>query len=358
MALRRSGIESQLVEIRSALGEIGAGLHIPGNGVRALYQLGIGDEARDGGQTFTLRIRLDARGRLQYEEEVGAVWGPEGFHLGIYRPVLHELLLRAANVRVRLGVEVAAIEQNESGARVRFSDGSEDEFDIVVGADGLHSKVRSLAISTAPPAYGGDMYWRGMVRRVRRLDNMLVFVDHHRMVGLVPVGNDQTYVFGHLASEEPVDDPIKGRLERFRARYSEFAGAAQEAVAAFHSDEQLHFSATELVQLESTCSGRVVVIGEAAHAHPRDGRTRLPCDGGRGGAWRGTLARKRCAYRASSFSRAASTARAGSGTNRLGELATRGCIEKPICLTVRPARHSLGEYVQVPCQPRLRRCGA
>ena len=81
MALRRSGIESQLVEIRSALGEIGAGLHIPGNGVRALYQLGIGDEARDGGQTFTLRIRLDAGGRLQYEEEVGAVWGRKAFTL-------------------------------------------------------------------------------------------------------------------------------------------------------------------------------------------------------------------------------------------------------------------------------------
>jgi hypothetical protein len=58
--------------------------------------------------------------------------GPDGVHLGIYPPVLHELLLRAANARVRLGVEVAAIEQNESGARVRFSDGSEDEFDIVV----------------------------------------------------------------------------------------------------------------------------------------------------------------------------------------------------------------------------------
>src|SRR5262249_11920435 len=82
-AFRRWGIESHLVELRSALGEIGAGLHIPGNGVRALYQLGIGDEAKEAGQRFTLRMRLDAGGRLLYEEEVGAVWGPEGFHLGI-----------------------------------------------------------------------------------------------------------------------------------------------------------------------------------------------------------------------------------------------------------------------------------
>ena len=70
IAFRRLGIESHLVEIRSALGEIGAGLHIPGNGVRALYQLGIGDDAKDAGQTFTLRIRLNAGAQLQYEEEV------------------------------------------------------------------------------------------------------------------------------------------------------------------------------------------------------------------------------------------------------------------------------------------------
>jgi len=124
-------------------------------------------------------------------------------------------LLRAANVRVRLGVEVAAIDQNDRRARVRFSDGSEDEFDVVVGADGVHSKARSLAISTTPPAYGGDMYWRGMVRGLPRLDNMLFFVGDRRAVGLVPLGNHQTYVFGHLASEEPIDDPIEGRLERF-----------------------------------------------------------------------------------------------------------------------------------------------
>ena len=268
IAFQRRGIEPHLIEIRNVLGEIGAGLHIPGNGVRALYQLGVGKEAKEAGHPFTLRVSFEAAGQLVYEEEVGAVWGPDGFHLGIYRPVLHELLLRTANVRVRVGVEVAAIDQDERSARVRFSDGSEDEFDIVVGADGVHSRVRSLAISTAPPAYGGDMYWRGMVSSLRQLDNMIVFYGEGRVVGLVPVGNDQTYVFGHLASAEPIDDPIEGRLERFRARYAAFGGPVHEAVAALERDEQLHFAPTELVQLESTYSGRVVVIGDAAHAHP------------------------------------------------------------------------------------------
>jgi 2-polyprenyl-6-methoxyphenol hydroxylase-like FAD-dependent oxidoreductase len=205
---------------------------------------------------------------MLYEEEVGAVWGPEGYHLGIYRPVLHDLLLRAANVRVRLGVEVRAIAQNERSVRVRFSDETEDEYDVVVGADGVRSQVRSLAISTASPAYGGDMYWRGTVRGLRRLDNMIFFSGAGRSVGLVPVGNDQTYVFGHLAAPAPIDDPIVGRLERFRARYAAFGGPVQEVVAALQRDEQLHFGPTELVQLESTYSGRVVVIGDAAHAHP------------------------------------------------------------------------------------------
>ncbi len=46
---------------------------------------------------------------------------------------------------------------------------------VVVGDDGVHSRVRSLAISTASPTYGGDVYWRGMVDGLRRVDNMFLF---------------------------------------------------------------------------------------------------------------------------------------------------------------------------------------
>ena len=83
IASQRRGIEPHLIEIRNVLGEIGAGLHIPGNGVRALYQLGVGKVAKKAGHSFTLRVRFDAAGQLVYEEEVGDVWGPAGFHLGI-----------------------------------------------------------------------------------------------------------------------------------------------------------------------------------------------------------------------------------------------------------------------------------
>jgi 2-polyprenyl-6-methoxyphenol hydroxylase-like FAD-dependent oxidoreductase len=256
IALRRGGIEPHVVEIRSALGEIGAGLHLPGNGVRALYQLGVGKAAKEAGHPFTSRIGLDAGGRVLLEEEVGAVWGPEGFHLGIYRPTLHALLLGAANVKVRLGVEVTAIDQDARRARVGFSDGTQDEFDVVIGTDGVHSQVRRLAVSPAPPAYGGDMYWRGVVHDLQPLANMCLFFGDRRGIGLVPLGHGQTYIFGYLASAEPLADPVEGRLERFRARYAEFKGMVPEALAALRQDEQLHFGPTELVQLESTCSGR------------------------------------------------------------------------------------------------------
>jgi len=268
IALRRGGIDPHVVEIRSALGEIGAGIHLPGNGVRALYQLGVGKAAKEAGHPFASRLSFEAGGRLLFEEEVGAVWGPEGFHLGIYRPTLHALLLGAANVEVRLGVEVTTIDQDERSARVGFSDGTQDEFDVVIGADGVHSQVRRLAVSPAPPAYGGDVYWRGVVHDLQPLANMCLFFGDRRAIGLVPLGHGQTYIFGQLASEEPFDDSVEGRLERFRARYAEFKGPVPEALAALQRDEQLHFGPTELVQLESTCARRVVVIGDAAHAHP------------------------------------------------------------------------------------------
>jgi 2-polyprenyl-6-methoxyphenol hydroxylase-like FAD-dependent oxidoreductase len=260
-----------VVEIRNSLGEIGAGLHLPGNGVRALSQLGVGQAAKEAGHPFALRLCFEAGGRLLFEEEVGAVWGPEGFHLGIYRPTLHTLLLGAANVAVRLGVEVTTIEQDERSARVGFSDGTQDEFDVVIGADGVHSQVRTLAVSSTPPAYGGDVYWRGVVHDLQPLANMCLFFGDRRGIGLVPLGHGQTYIFGYLASAEPLADPVEGRLERFRARYAEFKGPVPEALAALRQDEQLHFGPTELVQLESTYSGRVVVSGDAARPSTGDG---------------------------------------------------------------------------------------
>jgi 2-polyprenyl-6-methoxyphenol hydroxylase-like FAD-dependent oxidoreductase len=83
--------------------------------------------------------------------------------------------------------------------------------------------------------------------------------------GLCPVANGQTYGFGNV-TEPRFHDAVQGRLARLRERFAVFGEPAREYLAAVESDEQIHTSAVEWVEQEAWQSGRVVLIGDAAHA--------------------------------------------------------------------------------------------
>ena len=70
-------------------------------------------------------------------------------------------------------------------------------------------------------------------------------------VGVVPVGGGHTYSFAAIDSEQ-IDDPLPGRLSRFRRRFAAFGGPVPEYLAALESDEQLHFGPIEWVDLDSS----------------------------------------------------------------------------------------------------------
>jgi 2-polyprenyl-6-methoxyphenol hydroxylase-like FAD-dependent oxidoreductase len=83
--------------------------------------------------------------------------------------------------------------------------------------------------------------------------------------GLCPVGNGQTYGFGNVR-EQRFHDPVQGRLERLRKRFAAFGDQVQDYLAALRTDEQIHCSTIEWVEQDAWYTGRVVLIGDAAHA--------------------------------------------------------------------------------------------
>jgi 2-polyprenyl-6-methoxyphenol hydroxylase-like FAD-dependent oxidoreductase len=83
--------------------------------------------------------------------------------------------------------------------------------------------------------------------------------------GLCPVGDGRTYGFGYVMQPR-VRDPLQGRLARLRDRFAAFGALVQEYLAALEHDEQVHCSTMEWVDVEEWYVGRVVLIGDAAHA--------------------------------------------------------------------------------------------
>ena len=268
-ALHRRGFTPEVVE-RSPSWDaiaIGAGIAVWPNGMRIMHALDMGAAIEDRGWIIRRWSFADHRGDVLCEIDLESLWGAVGRSVTIARTDLHTVLITgAAEVPQRLGLSVDSLTQHPSGVSVGFSDGSSGEYDLVVGADGIGSTVRRLAVSAGKPADLQAMNWRGIAPvRPRGLTMLRFALGDKCFFGLCPVGEGRTYGFGYVMQPR-VYDPVEGRLARLRHRFSEFDSLVQEYLGALERDEQVHCSAMEWVDVDRWYSSRVVLIGDAAHA--------------------------------------------------------------------------------------------
>ena len=267
-ALHRSGFAAELVEQRPTWSAPGAGFLVHANGMRMLHALDLDESVVNAGTVVRRWQFYDAQGCLLSDTDLTAVWGDVGPCVGIVRPLLHSVLAKGvADVPCRLGTAVTSLAQHDRDVTVTFADGTSGVYDLVVGADGIRSTVRALTLGASPPSYLGAMNWRSVVAvRPAGLESALqMHVDDRRIFGLVTMGAGHTYSFA-ISIEPQFHDPVAGRLERLRTRFAGFGPRVQEYLAALERDDQIICSAMEWVPVDRVYSGKVVLVGDAAHA--------------------------------------------------------------------------------------------
>jgi FAD-dependent urate hydroxylase len=268
-ALLQQGFRPELVERSPSWRTVGAGIAVQPNGIRVLRALGLGTTLEQVGVRLRHWDFCDQQGAVLCETDLEELWGEADPFFGIARSSLQRVLLAGASAAsIRLGAAVVAVTQDEQRhcVSVGFNDGSTADYDLVVAADGIASTVRKLVLGTAPPVYAGQMTWRSLApMRPRGLSKLQFVLGDGCFFGLCPVGEGQTYGFANV-SEPRFHDAEQGRLARLRARFATFGAIVQDYLAALVSDEQLHCSAVEWVEHAAWQRGRVVLIGDAAHA--------------------------------------------------------------------------------------------
>ncbi|MFT4257635.1 MAG: FAD-dependent monooxygenase, partial [Pseudoxanthomonas sp.] len=207
IALRKAGIEVDLVEINTDWKVYHIGIVVQANFIRAMADIGMADRIVAAGFPYHGLVFRDLQGNPVVEIEGNRLAGPQyPSHLGMSRPRLHEVLLASAaefGANLRLGVTFQSLDQDEDGVDAVFTDGSRGRYDVVIGADGIYSKVREVLFGDAlKPAYTGQGVWRYNVRRPPELTGSFFTTGlQGGKAGFIPLSEETGYVW--LVTTEP-----------------------------------------------------------------------------------------------------------------------------------------------------------
>jgi 2-polyprenyl-6-methoxyphenol hydroxylase-like FAD-dependent oxidoreductase len=269
--LAKAGLDVTLVDIDPNWRVYGTGITITGPTFRALREIGVMEQVIARG--FPGRgSRARTQSGILFKEviSVGLEPGvPDGG--GILRPALHQILSDktvAMGVRVRLGLTVERMSSNPREAVVGFSDQSEEHFDLVIGADGINSKVRSLVFPDTPaPRFTGQGAWRVLAPRPPEVDMIEMYLGGTVKAGVTPVSQNQLYMFT-LSRETagafiaPAAQP--GRLREVLAGFGGLIGEIRDSLSA---ESPIVYRPLHIVLLPPPWHrGRVVLVGDAVHA--------------------------------------------------------------------------------------------
>src|SRR5262249_23081992 len=124
--------------------------------------------------------------------------------------------------------------------------------------------VRAMRFADTPPQYVGQMYWRTSVDDDIVATATMMF-DERRFVALLPLGGGQTYVAAQLFGTDAFELAPADVVPSARAHFADFASPMTDALARF-ADAPVHFGPAEEIERDQWRAGRVVLVGDAAHA--------------------------------------------------------------------------------------------
>ena len=271
-SLARQGIDVEIVERRTEDFVYGVGIIQPSNALRALKEIGVLQKCLEAGFQSDERRAYDAEGNLLGSTILRRLADPDyGATNYLTRPKLHEILTGAAlraGAKLTLGVTVAELSQDGESVEIQLSDGRRASYDLVIGADGIRSQIRAMLFGSAvQPKFTGHSVWRFTTERPPELTYNCLFYGVGAKAGLVPLSRDLMYLL--LVTNEPGNPRLQPDFfpAMLRERLDQFNGLVAGVRGAIKQDSSIVYSPIEEVILPGPWhKGRVVVIGDAAHA--------------------------------------------------------------------------------------------
>ena len=265
IALERAGIDVEIVETATRLGEIGAGLSLWPNAMAALGTLGLETMVAARG------IELDIGAIRSRDGRPAFLWDRStsfeflgGVPVMLHRAELQSALLEAcSNVPLQLGAQAVSVERRPGGCRVVLGNGQTCDADLVVGADGIRSAVRK-SLDSADVRYAGLTSWRAVIDRPYPDGSSMWIADGKQFLATALAGQ-RTYISGLLRLPEGRNRALPDWGSVMRREFTGFDPVVGGAIDDIPEDGYYRDDIYYRPPARRVVWGRAVLVGDAAH---------------------------------------------------------------------------------------------
>ena len=249
--LFRRGLSATVLERAPQLNPVGAGIIMNPNAMGVLERNGLADEVRRDSWPYLTRETRDRRGRLLATRDYGPLYEAGKLPRGalVHRAHLLDVLYRSLPAgTVRFGQKVESVESLKA--------------DLVVGADGIHSQVRRETFGEAPRRYMGYRSHRLIMDNVAGTRCFTEYLGRGQRIGLVPISESRLYLWTTFNC--PQGETASVDLPHLFAQFTD--RSLQKIFRALPAPGSIIVTEIEELWAERWSSGRVVLLGDAAHA--------------------------------------------------------------------------------------------